>query len=513
MAEDVFGIVGSLQAAVFRVERVVAEGGFAVVYRAHHEGFKAAVALKCLKIPGSFSAAQRASFLQKFREEGELLFRLSALIPNVVRPLHVGTLEAAAQAFVPFIALEWLDGESLEQLIDRRRNAGKGPLDLARVARLMGPVARGLELAHAFPGPSNGTLSIVHCDLKPENLLLAKSHGQEALKILDFGIGKVRSAASQMAGRVSAEHSDLSAFTPAYGAPEQWLPKRYGQTGPWTDVWGFALCVVEALIGRAPLEGDAAAVMGACLDEQRRPTPGSFGVRVPERAEAALRKALAVEPGRRFHDIGKFWDEIEAVTGQRTPRITTGGDLGLDSVLPPGDLPGELSLGAGPRAFPALTLGLTPAALSDIERNAPPISRRQPSPPEPPEPRAEPRAEQPIELHLSVMPNNALEQLESAEAPRPPPRAPLPGLAVPERIARIRNVRALPSEAPTLGGVLARLLPALQLIGVGLSITIADVVYASVNGQAFTLGPVRALWIAGPLVGLGVVRLVLALVH
>src|SRR5262245_50081506 len=58
MAEDVFGIVGSLQAAVFRVERVVAEGGFGVVYRAHHEGFKAAVALKCLKIPGAFSAEQ-----------------------------------------------------------------------------------------------------------------------------------------------------------------------------------------------------------------------------------------------------------------------------------------------------------------------------------------------------------------------------------------------------------------------------------------------------------------------
>ncbi len=92
MAEDVSGIVGSLQAAVFRVERVVAEGGFGVVYRAHHEGFRAAVALKCLKIPVAFSAEQREAFLQKFQEEGEVLFRLSALIPSVVRPLHVGTL-------------------------------------------------------------------------------------------------------------------------------------------------------------------------------------------------------------------------------------------------------------------------------------------------------------------------------------------------------------------------------------------------------------------------------------
>ena len=247
MAQDVFGIVGSLQAAMFRVERVVAEGGFGVVYRAYHEGFKAAVALKCLKIPTSFTAQQRAAFLQKFQDEGEVLFRLSALIPSVVRPLHVGTLESSKHPFVPFIALEWLDGESLDSLVERRRAAGKAPLDLARVVRMMGPVARGLERAHKFPGPNGSQLSILHRDLKPENLFLARLHGQETLKILDFGIGKVRSAATQMVGRVSAELGGLAAFTPAYGAPEQWLPKRYGQTGPWTDVWGFALCAVEAL--------------------------------------------------------------------------------------------------------------------------------------------------------------------------------------------------------------------------------------------------------------------------
>jgi serine/threonine-protein kinase len=210
MAEDVFGIVGSLQAAVFRVERVVAEGGFGVVYRAHHEGFKAAVALKCLKIPGAFSAEQRQAFLQKFQEEGEVLFRLSALIPSVVRPLHVGTLETSKHPFVPFIALEWLDGESLDSVIERRRKAGKPPLDLGRVVRMMGPVARALECAHKFPGPEGAQLSILHRDLKPENLFLAKVHGQETLKILDFGIGKVRSAATQVASRPSKAASPPS---------------------------------------------------------------------------------------------------------------------------------------------------------------------------------------------------------------------------------------------------------------------------------------------------------------
>jgi serine/threonine-protein kinase len=67
-----------------------------------------------------------------------VLFRLSALIPSVVRPLHVGTLETSKHPFVPFIALEWLDGESLDAVIERRRAANKPPLELSRVVRMMG---------------------------------------------------------------------------------------------------------------------------------------------------------------------------------------------------------------------------------------------------------------------------------------------------------------------------------------------------------------------------------------
>src|SRR3954465_5970317 len=91
--EDVFGIVGTTQAGNFHVEQAVAEGGFGVVYRAQHGGFRAPVALKCLKIPEEMTQRQREVFLEKFREEAELLFRLSAAIPEVVRPLHVDVLQ------------------------------------------------------------------------------------------------------------------------------------------------------------------------------------------------------------------------------------------------------------------------------------------------------------------------------------------------------------------------------------------------------------------------------------
>ena len=113
MAEDVFGIVGTTQAGTFQVESVVAEGGFGVVYRAYHGAFRAPVALKCLKIPQSLTQKGQADFLERFREEAELMFRLSAGIPAVVRPLHVDVITTSSGQFVPYMVLEWLDGETL----------------------------------------------------------------------------------------------------------------------------------------------------------------------------------------------------------------------------------------------------------------------------------------------------------------------------------------------------------------------------------------------------------------
>jgi eukaryotic-like serine/threonine-protein kinase len=310
MAEDVFGIVGSVIAGAYHVEAVVAEGGFGVVYRAHHGGFRAPVALKLLKVPPQ-SSEQQAAFLELFRAEAELSFRLSASIPTVVRPLHVDAFTALDGSFVPYIVLEWLDGVTLDALIKLRNRQGLAPIPLRKLVRLLTPVARALERAHNFSGPE-GCVSIVHRDLKPENIFVAQVAGEEVVKILDFGIGKVKSAASQVAGRMSQDGQAPTAFTPAYGAPEQWAPKHFGQTGPWTDVWGLALCLVEALVGRPVIDGDPAAMMGTTLDPQRRPTPRTEGVALPDAAEAVFARALALDPRARPRDAGVFWNELLA---------------------------------------------------------------------------------------------------------------------------------------------------------------------------------------------------------
>jgi serine/threonine protein kinase len=338
MAEDVFGIVGSVIAGAYHVEQVVAEGGFGVVYRAHHGGFRAPVALKLLKVPPQ-NSEQQAAFLELFRAEAELLFRLSASLPTVVRPLHVDAFTAFDGRFVPYIVLEWLEGVTLDALIKQRNEAGLAAVPLRKLVRLLTPVARALERAHNFNG-SEGTVSIVHRDLKPENIFVAQVAGEEVVKILDFGIGKVKSVASQVAGRMSQGGQAPTAFTPAYGAPEQWAPKHFGQTGPWTDVWGLALCMVEVLVARPVIEGDPATMMNMTLDPRRRPTPRTEGVELPDAVEAVFVRALALDPRARQRDAGVFWNELVAAIElppaqrsiglQRDARAEDGGGIRLE---------------------------------------------------------------------------------------------------------------------------------------------------------------------------------------
>jgi len=395
MAEDVFGIVGSVIASVYHVECVVAEGGFGVVYRAHHGGFRAPVALKLLKVPQQDPQQQQA-FLELFRSEAELLFRLSASLPAVVRALHVDSFISKDGRFVPYLVLEWLEGMTLEALIAQRRQANLPPVSLRKLVRLLTPVARALERAHNFSGP-DGVVSIVHRDLKPENIFIAQVAGEETVKILDFGIGKVKGVASQVAGRVSQDGGAPTAFTPAYGAPEQWAPRHYGQTGPWTDVWGLALCLVEVMLGRTAIEGDPATMMGIALDPKRRPTPRTEGIEVPDAVEAVFSRALSLDPRARPKHAGIFWNELTAALEQPAPVPQSRGlELADDLEFDPSSLRKVPSLRASapysvPLAAPSRPPVARPAApaasvravaasmpfiVPDLELTPPPVSRR-----------------------------------------------------------------------------------------------------------------------------------------
>jgi serine/threonine protein kinase len=515
-AEDVFGIVGSVVAGAYRVQEVVAEGGFGVVYRAYHSGFRAPVALKCLKIPHQFSEAHQAEFLEQFRAEAELLFRLSSSIPTVVRPLTIDAVSSPKAGFMPFLALEWLEGETLEAIAEKYR-AAQRPLDLRTLVALLTPVARALEKAHKFVGPK-GPISIVHRDMKPENIFVAQVAGEQVVKILDFGIGKAKSVASQVAGRASQSPSAASSFTPAYGAPEQWLPNRYGQTGPWTDVWGLALTLVETLTGRHVMDGDHAAMMGRAIDPTSRPTPRSEGMTVADSVEVVFAKALAVDPRQRYADAGAFWNALVQAIEQPDP-------VGAEAAGPDGAafIP---DLDVGPAAAPKLQKSEEQMSVMDMDAFG--------------------VEGEPVQLDLDLEEGEALRarpegptSADGAPATGQIPRgaaeaAEQSGLAGQTDAAAIREQGDEPEpEVPTQRSLTElyeraaeyaremwaddaplglRLAPGTALVVVALAITGCDQIYAAVSDEVISLGPIRAGWIAGPLllggIGLIVYRLI-----
>lgn len=99
-------------------------------------------------------------------------------------------------------------------------------------------------------------MRIAHRDLKPANLYVMSGGGR--LKVLDFGIAKAMPEGETATQRATQTQSGFSSFSTGYGAPEQFQSKKYGPTGPWTDVHALGLILVEMVTGRPPLDGDAA---------------------------------------------------------------------------------------------------------------------------------------------------------------------------------------------------------------------------------------------------------------
>jgi serine/threonine-protein kinase len=175
---------------------------------------------------------------------------------------------------------------------------------------MLDPVAEAMAFAHS--------LGVVHRDLNPSNLfVVVLPDGTQRLKVVDFGVAKVLSDnALQLLNR-AATLGSLRMFTPVYGAPEQ-FSETFGKISPATDVYAFALLVVELLLDRSPVEGDNLTdLMMKATDTVLRPTPWSLGcTTVGESVEIAMTRALHVDPTKRHADIGAFWGALKHAISQ-----------------------------------------------------------------------------------------------------------------------------------------------------------------------------------------------------
>ncbi len=301
----------------YRLVELVGAGGMATVYRGEDLLLERGVAVKFLREPYASDPDARERFLREARSAAKLDHS------NIVHIYDVGT----DQGDHPFIVMELVPGDDLKTLI--RRDA---PLPVAQALRLAQAIASGVGLAHRA--------GIVHCDLKPQNILVTDD-GQ--VKVADFGIAR---ALQQEEG--DAEPLDVVWGSPHYLAPEQ---ARGQVPTPASDVYSIGVMLYEMLTGVPPFHDQDPEVL-AMKHVREEPAPlTALNPRIPSGLDWLVRKILSKEPTQRYRNGDQLVMALEqymrhgqegtgpfAPVAEETPVVSTrevsGANLTADSPNP-----------------------------------------------------------------------------------------------------------------------------------------------------------------------------------
>ena len=276
--------------AGYRIERTLGRGGMGVVYLAEHDRLKRKVAFKVL----ASELADDERFRDRFIRESELAASLDA--PNVLPVFDAGEHDGSL-----YIAMRYVQGTDLRGLIDQ------SPLALDDALMVIDGVARALDAAHAK--------DLVHRDVKPGNILIARSAGSPAIEhvyLTDFGLTKRSDSRSGLTG------TGVFAGTLDYAAPEQFEGTALG---PQTDIYSLGCVLYECLTGLPPFtRQQEAAVMYAHLHD---PPPSATERRpkLPQGVDRVIGKAMAKRPADRYTTAGALAAAFkDATSGDRPPR-------------------------------------------------------------------------------------------------------------------------------------------------------------------------------------------------
>jgi eukaryotic-like serine/threonine-protein kinase len=278
--------VGTVLRDTYEITSLLGKGGMGTVFLARHRRLPGKqVAVKVLQN----SASLNPELYARFRREAEIASQLGH--PNIVEVLDFDTLQDGT----PFLVMEYLRGENLEQRLSR------GPLPVNAALSIIRQVCSALQAAHRA--------GVVHRDLKPANVFLVPTDSggvvSELVKLLDFGISKM------LDSQTLQTQEAVLIGTPQYMAPEQALGKN-SEVDARTDIFALGCIVYELLSGRPPFAGDGGSIVQVVFRiVHGQPEPlASLCPGLPSRVLGAVEKALAKSPQDRYSDVSSFIAEL-----------------------------------------------------------------------------------------------------------------------------------------------------------------------------------------------------------
>lgn len=290
---DAFGLVGQIVDTQFRVVGVAGQGASSIVYRAEHISSQRPIALKVLRLSPHDNQTSR----QRFWESCHALDALSSYA-GACRLLASGATVSRSQRPLLYMAFAWLEGTSLANDSIARLRGNLPPRSWGEIHGLFESAATALAHAHHN--------NIVHRDIKPSNLFVLSTG---PIVILDFGVATILT--DELASDAPTRVLDPS---PRHAAPEV-FDRGSGLIGPWTDVYSFALVMLEVAQGRAVRRGSTYAELAMEVMDKRVPSPRALGMSVPDLLEDVFVTALAFDPQKRTRDVGELWSRFRAALG------------------------------------------------------------------------------------------------------------------------------------------------------------------------------------------------------
>ncbi|MFO0593150.1 MAG: protein kinase [Polyangiaceae bacterium] len=286
----------------YRLIRTVGVGSQASVWVAEHLALTTQVAVKLIDP----DLAKRPDARERFKREATAAAQLRS--PHVVQILDHGI-----DGDQPFIVMELLDGEDLFQRLEKRHH-----LSIKDTSKILTQVARALTRAHAA--------GVVHRDLKPENVFLTHNEDDEIVKVLDFGVAKVRDAA-----KVTMQKTGVGTLigTPHYMSPEQ--VKGIGEVDYRTDIWAMGVLGFQCVTGELPFDSEGVGDLLIRITIGDMPVPSKVMMGLPPAFDGWFARACDRDPARRFASARACAEGLARIAG-----LAAAGSGGPTAVPRPG---------------------------------------------------------------------------------------------------------------------------------------------------------------------------------